>query len=373
MPSNIFHKTKENRIIKDERFLREDYLPEKILYRDTEIDELVYYLKPITYGAKPTNVFITGGTGTGKTLCLKYVLNELSEYTDRVLPIYINCYYYSSPASILAYLCEQIGIALPRRGISLQEYFDRIFEYLKKNKQNLILAFDETDILLLNKDSRFIYDIARSPNKDIQMGVVMVSNNPGLVAQIDDKIRNSLSFSTILFEKYTPSQIKDILKDRISYALERNSLHPESLGIITGYAARNNGDVRLAINTLLLAAKEAEKSNSPLIQPEHVYKVIAYSASSKIVQALGSLKKEELDILSQIQETELPSSKIYENYKSSSTNPLKERRFRGIISLLISKKLVSSRFVSQGSKGTKRYLKLAFPRKILDDFLASLK
>ncbi len=366
---NLFSKIKENHIIKDERYLLEDYLPEKILFRDNEIDEIVFSLRPLTLAGKANNLFVSGKTGTGKTVSLRYVLNELESYTDRTLPIYINCYHYSSPSSILSLVSEKLSLALPRRGLSLQEYFTRIFEILKKKKLSLLLVFDEADQFLQSQDSSLLYDFARSQSlHKINIAIILISNNENLPSFLDEKIRNSLSLSHIIFENYTPQQLKEILNNRIQFALEKNTLHPETLGIITGYSARNKGDARIAINTLLLSARQAEKENSPIITPEHVYKIISYSSSSKINQILSSLSPEELEILSFVQETELPSSTIFENY-SSSPSHLKERRFREIISKLINKKLLDSKNQSKGSHGTKRYIKLSFPTSILSDFL----
>ena len=79
---NIFDSKSEYSLFKDERFLYPEFVPERLPFRDEEISELVYCLKPATQGKKPTNVFVFGKPGTGKTVALKFVLNELEEFSE---------------------------------------------------------------------------------------------------------------------------------------------------------------------------------------------------------------------------------------------------------------------------------------------------
>ena len=73
-----------NSIFKDERFLYPEFVPERLPFRDKELSDLMFCFKPASLGRKPTNIFIYGKPGTGKTVTLKFVLNELEEYSDRV-------------------------------------------------------------------------------------------------------------------------------------------------------------------------------------------------------------------------------------------------------------------------------------------------
>ena len=57
MKTNVFDKgSKIHRIFKDERFLYPEFVPERLPHRDSEIDALVFALKPVSEGRKPQNV-----------------------------------------------------------------------------------------------------------------------------------------------------------------------------------------------------------------------------------------------------------------------------------------------------------------------------
>ena len=59
-----------------------DYVPTKkneIIGRDKEIEDIVRILNPIMFGRKPSNIFIYGKPGTGKTLLSRYVCSRLSK------------------------------------------------------------------------------------------------------------------------------------------------------------------------------------------------------------------------------------------------------------------------------------------------------
>jgi len=59
-------------IFKNKFILQSNYTPSQILHRDEQIDQLAKILAPTLRGEKPSNIFIYGKTGTGKTLAVKY-------------------------------------------------------------------------------------------------------------------------------------------------------------------------------------------------------------------------------------------------------------------------------------------------------------
>ena len=102
MPGNVFaKKIKAYEIFKDERFLYPEFVPERMPFREPEVDGLVFSLQPVLQGKKPQNVFVCGKTGTGKTATVKFVLNELQQYSDRAKGLYINCFQLNTRHSIL--------------------------------------------------------------------------------------------------------------------------------------------------------------------------------------------------------------------------------------------------------------------------------
>src|SRR5271157_416568 len=101
MAENIFKKmSTENEVFQDERVLMPDYLPEVMTHRERQIEEVAYGLKGAAGGKKTENMLILGPSGTGKTSTVRYVLKQLQEYSQKVVPIYINCWESSTRHSI---------------------------------------------------------------------------------------------------------------------------------------------------------------------------------------------------------------------------------------------------------------------------------
>ena len=71
-------------IFKDREVLRHDYLPGRLPHREEQIRQLGEKVAPLLKGARSSNIFIYGQTGTGKTAVVKYVLNRLEFKAERV-------------------------------------------------------------------------------------------------------------------------------------------------------------------------------------------------------------------------------------------------------------------------------------------------
>ena len=79
----------------NKKALQTSFIPEKISHRDIEFEKVGNILAPCLRGERPSNLFIYGKTGTGKTLTIRNIVNQLEEVskkTDKPLKIiYINC------------------------------------------------------------------------------------------------------------------------------------------------------------------------------------------------------------------------------------------------------------------------------------------
>ena len=71
--------TREDPIFTNKELLEISHLPEegRIVGRDDEIKQLANAVNPAIFGQSPSNVLIYGKTGTGKSLCAKYVSQQL--------------------------------------------------------------------------------------------------------------------------------------------------------------------------------------------------------------------------------------------------------------------------------------------------------
>lgn len=351
---NIFESGKEIQLLKDERFLYPDFVPERLPFRDSEIGEMVFALKPATLGKKPTTLFLTGVPGTGKTVSSKYVLNELVEYSDRTKCLYINCFEFNSKHSILSKLTNFLGYAVPVRGLSTEEIFERFVAVLKSKESMPIIVFDEAEQLLKQDDTKdLLYDLSRMNERyKVFVGLVFISNDNFFLSALDDRVRSSLQASTVAFEKYSSLQLKEILKERAQYAFFENRLESEVIPLAAAHASKT-GDARVAIDILLKAARLAERENAQLVKVSHVRK--AFMEEKPIKQELTSnLSKQEQLILDFIKGGEFTAGEIYAGLKSK----FAERTLRKAITDLEEKKVIVAKKVKKG-KGLTRIISKA--------------
>ncbi|MDD4250996.1 MAG: AAA family ATPase [Candidatus ainarchaeum sp.] len=342
--TNVFSSKSENHIIKDERFLYPDFVPQRIPFREQEISEMVFCLKPSTQGKKPENIFISGPPGIGKTVTSKFVLNELEEYSDRVKCIYINCFELNSYNSIMAKLTNSAGYPVPMRGLSTEELFERFVAVIKSKRIVPVIVFDESEQLLKKEDTKkLLYDLSRLNDQfKIFAGLVFISNDNLFLSFLDERIRSSLNASVIKFEKYSCLQLKEILRDRAKFVFFDNVLDDDVIALCAAHASKT-GDARIAIYYLLKSARIAEKENSKKVLIKHVRssfqeeKIIKF----EIMENLSDSEKKVLEIISK---KELTSRDLYTILESQ----LAERTIRKIVSDLEQKGIIETIDLREG-------------------------
>lgn len=70
-------------LFEDKHVLEEDYDPETILEREAEIEAYRNALKDVLFGRSPSNIFIYGKTGVGKTAVTRYMMDALQNQVDK--------------------------------------------------------------------------------------------------------------------------------------------------------------------------------------------------------------------------------------------------------------------------------------------------
>ena len=312
--ANIFSRLSEGGgIFRDEAPLRPDYMPDDILHREREIREIAMSLR-LADGRKPENLIINGATGTGKTTCARHVLKELSEYSQRAVPVYINCWEYSTRHAILNQIATALGEMMPRRGISTDEITERVMEILGKERKVPVVVLDEIDRLMVSQygEEKIIYDLARASEVfSVDFGVVGITNSEEFMSKLDPRIRSSLAQKHLVFKQYTPQQLKDIVAERAKLALFRQAIGNEVVETCAAVGAKRGGDARVAINCLWMAGKEAEKVSARQVTVEHV-KAVADEAAEESAGQGVILSDMEARILKLVEEKgEMRSGDLY--------------------------------------------------------------
>ena len=93
---NIFTKFLETKpIFSNRETLTISFTPGTIPHRERQINDLGRILTPALKGGRPSNIFLYGRPGTGKTLVSRFVGYELEKISEqngkRVKVVYVNC------------------------------------------------------------------------------------------------------------------------------------------------------------------------------------------------------------------------------------------------------------------------------------------
>jgi archaeal cell division control protein 6 len=336
---NIFRQDRgENRIFRDESALLPDFLPDELPGREREIRELVYCVQPAAENRQPEHALLAGPPGTGKTSVARFVLKQLSEYSQRPLTVYINCWECQSRPAILGFLATAIGEPMPRRGIATDEVFSRIIEITKKEGRIPIIVLDEVDRLEAQEDGvQVLYDLCRAGEAhSLKTGVIAITNDTEFHTRLDSRVRSSFVQHTLEFSPYAVPQLKEILSRRAKLGFLAGSLDPEVIPLCAAISIKHGGDARVALSLLLSAGKAAERENAQKVLVQHVRKTEEQSLGQSSVKAerklpgLDEVDQEIVEAVKKAGKSGMESGRLYELLSKYG----KDRALRGRIDRL---------------------------------------
>ncbi len=333
MPNYFNGGRDEQGIIVREEVLLPDYMPDELLFREAELQNLADAIKPLARRSAPANLFIHGPSGCGKTACMKYILKQLSEYSSAVLPVYVNCWENSTQLAVYNRIVEEMRLPLPRRGLATDEVFSRITQYVRNYRKPVLVVFDDMDGL---RGNELLYVLSRANEKGLTFGIIGIANDRTLLAGLDVRVRSSLRFSALEFKSYSEEQLCRILRVRAEQALAPSAYEERLLAKIA--RAAEGGSARMALEILWKAAKHAEKAGRQKIMLQDAEDVMAAEPAFKLPEL--RLCSEEMLILDLLRGGEAESSAIYARF--TKRIPMTKRQIRNYLELLEKKGLIES-------------------------------
>ena len=275
----IFDSVNKRSLFKNKQILQSNYTPETIPHRDEQIELVASILAPALLGQKTSNLFIYGKTGSGKTLSVQHVANELTKRCteNNILRIeYLNCKLKKvadTEYRILAELIKKLGGTIPATGLPTDQVYLKFLDILENAPEKLlILILDEVDQAVKKISDEFLYNLTRlnSELNKTQIIIVGISNDLRFLDMIDQRVRSSLSEEEIVFPPYNALQLQEILKKRAEDAFKDNVVSDGVIAKCAAYAAREHGDARRALDLLRVAGELAERGSHSKIKIEHI-------------------------------------------------------------------------------------------------------
>lgn len=386
MGSSIFEGSisKRNALIKNRNILQTTYIPDQLPHREKEIQYIVDIITPSLNKDRPSNILITGKTGTGKTAVLNYIGKELRKADPEEKNcslIYVNCEIVDNPYGILYNISNQIIInptnKIPFTGWSLDRVYDTIIQYMDEKDKVFIIVLDEIDRILEKSDDIFYYLTTMNEIlKKSKVSIIGVTNNTRFTDLLTPKIKSRLGEEKMIFPPYNPEQLQDILEKRAELAFEPNIIMKGVIPYCAAISAQDSGDARKALDLLKVAADIAERNGDMKISEAHVNSArnsIEKDAVTEIIKTLPSQSKIVLFSIIKNHEAKnvmVITGNVYSTYKELSPildcQLLKEKRVADIISELDTLGIIHARVKSFGRNGRTREIELNIEKDIID-------
>jgi len=382
---DIFLRVIRSSIFRNRDILKPDYVPDRLPHREREIRKLGSILAPVLKGSRPSNVFIYGLTGTGKTAVTKYVARKLVEtakkFNVNVKVAYVNTRQSDTPYRVLMELAESVGVKVPFTGIPAAEVYRRFIRGLENLGATLIVILDEIDYLVKKHGDDILYRLSRTNEilKNSEISMIGITNDVRFSEILDPRIKSSLGEVEMVFPPYDAVQLEDILSERAKEAFYEGTLDDGVIPLCAALAAKEHGDARKALDLLRVAGELAEQEGAEKVIIDHVWKArdeLEKDKVSEIVRTMpfhGKLVLVSIYRL-QMRKTSLPTTgEIYSEYRTlcerMDTAPLTYRRISDIINELDMLGLIEAQIVSRGRYGRTKIVKLNVQPKIIEEVM----
>ncbi|GIU69356.1 MAG: cell division control protein Cdc6 [Candidatus Woesearchaeota archaeon] len=362
-------------LFKNKTVLQSAYFPDEVLHREEQINQLAKILAPSLRSERPSNIFVYGKTGTGKTLTVQYTLKELMKIAQREnIPlkyVYINCKLKKiadTEYRLIAEISRHLGKSIPPTGLPTDEVYNIFYKAINQERKIIIIVLDEIDQLVKKIGDELIYNLTRinTELKESQVSIIGISNDVMFADDLDPRVKSSLSEEEIIFPSYNALQIQDILKKRCSEAVKDGVIEEGVIAKCAAYAAREHGDARRALELIRVAVEIAERKGLSKITLKEIDESEEKIEKDRVIDIITTQPKQFQLVLYSIlllagrKKANEPifTGDIYALYKDlclkTNMRPLTQRRVSDVISEFDLLGIINARVISKGRYGRTR-------------------
>lgn len=382
---DLFAKVMAAKIFVNRDIMRPDFIPNDLPHREDQIRRLAEIMAPVLKGSRPSNIFIYGVPGTGKTAVTKYVLGKVDtegKKKGQVLKVaFINCKHDDTNYRVIADLCESIGEKVPFTGLSTSEVLRRFISIIDTSNRSLFVVLDEVDALVKKAGDEMLYNLTRINDKlkNTRISIVGITNDLKFTEYLDARVRSSLGEEELIFPPYNAEELEDILRRRSQGAFHKGVLGDGVVKLCAALAAKEHGDARRALDLLRVAGELAERGGDPKVAEEHVRKAQREIEKDRVVEVVRTMPLHSKVLILSLHQLTKRSSKggttgeLYDLYcdvsKKFGIEPLTQRRVSDLINELDMLGIANAKVVSKGRYGRTKLVTLSISDRNLRDAL----
>ncbi len=292
--------SRESVIIKDGKKLSFDYVPDKLIGREKQMEMLSLIFRSVIDDGRSETAYITGSVGTGKTSTVRRFCIDMATYAAKnnigLDYVHINCRQNNTDAMVMAQCIRHFDDKYPDKGYSAEVMLRDFRSHILKTKKRFVIVLDEVNALIRSGDDDLIYQLSRMGEgigQSISVSLILISQEYVLDRLDVASLSTFKRANTVRFDKYTRKQLRDIVSARVDDAMVAGTVSEEAIDAITDMSA-DLGDARMAIDILDKAARLAEMRPKSIVTADDVASVSDMVSSVVNVTRLESLGKNEL-------------------------------------------------------------------------------